>query len=219
MNAKTLRILFGSFALVALTAVIPAAEVPASRPQLSQNAPKSSAKIEKIGLIFARLSSWGIGRWPSGLVTLEDTEKELLAELKRKSSGSDNKSEIIKVKDLEEARTKDIKIAYVIDYHEEAGEFQTTDLAVGTSTDIFCSFKRADQTGIATNWDNLKIAKFGKDLDLKVEKKPGLNVSFTFRGLYGEAALRQALFRMTFVFDTADAVPVLKVSDGPAGQQ
>jgi len=168
---------------------------------------------EKIGVFFTALLAWGAVSWPKSLnFTLDGIERDLLDQLKKKSSSSDRKLEVVRVTNADEAARQGIKLVYAIDYREKPGEHKTTDIAVGQSTDIFCVFKRADQnTSFITNWDDLKIAKFGKDLDLRVEKQPGFNVSFTAYNYLGEYALRQAIFRINFVLDDAAAIPKLRI--------
>jgi hypothetical protein len=139
-------------------------------------------------------------------------EQEWLKLLSKKSSRSGRNLEVIKVKDLEEATRQGIETVFSIDYREERGEYKRSDVAIGYSTDFFCTIKRADANrNITSNWDNLQITKLGKEVDLsyKSDGQPGqLRVSFTFEGAFAEGLLRQLTFGF---FDSANDLPPLKI--------
>jgi len=185
-----------------------------SQPQPTVNKPqaKKVVKIEKIGVIFSSFSSWGEERWKLSF-SRDNVEKELLEALKDKSSKSAQKPEVIKVKDVEEARTQGIQIVFALDYSEKAGGYNDMVIADGTCTDIFCTLKRADQSDLATSWDNLSITQ--RCQEIKVEQKSegqgNLRVGFRAAGVYAEELMRGAVFRMAFVLDTS-SIPELKAT-------
>jgi hypothetical protein len=158
-------------------------------------------KFGKVAVVFTRLSSWGVGRWPD--ISLDRIEQGLLAQLKEKTSKSDKKLEVVKVKDLAEAKAQGIPIVYAIDYYEQEDGFKETTLAEGTCTDIFSVFKRLDQTSITTNWDNLKLDVLCKDMNLRIDSP------VKARGKYAEYPLRNLVFE----FEFPKAIPVLEISE------
>ncbi|HKQ72924.1 MAG TPA: hypothetical protein VJ810_04290 [Blastocatellia bacterium] len=192
-------------------------QAPQSHPSQNQAAAstpkaKKAVKIEKIGVIFSNFSSWGEGRWKLSF-SRNEVEKELLEALKDKSSKSTRKTEVIKVKDAEEAQTQGIQIVFALDYSEKAGGYNDMVIADGTCTDIFCALRRVDQSDLTTNWDNLSITK--RCQEIKVEQKSegqgNLRVGFRAAGVYAEEMMRNAVFRMAFVLDTS-TIPELQMT-------
>lgn len=158
-------------------------------------------KIDKLGIIIKRLSTWWDGKWPaSSRATLVKVERDLLKFLRNKSSGSEAKLEVVKLDSAEEATSKGITLLYAIDYREEGVEIEEKDFPFtkvkGGTADISCTFERIDQLNIATNWDNLSI-----DVRGYVWGNPYADFS-------EQAERRQLIFLANFV----SAIPVLEIT-------
>jgi hypothetical protein len=179
-----------------------------AQPQQKTNPPQKTAEqatsesridsgprvtIDRVGITFTRLAAWWNGKWPSSYeASLNRVETDLLKFLKSKSSSSDPKLELVKVNNVEEARTRGIPLIYAVDYREEAAELKADDV-IGSTSDIFCTFQRVDQLDVATNWDGLSVAAKG----------------FVWGSPYNQMIRRE----LVFLADFLTAIPILEVSN------
>ena len=166
---------------------------------------KPEPAVQKIGIVFTKLASWGEGRWRVSYGEASAIEKQILETLKKKASGKDLKSEVVKFKDIEEAKAQGVSPVYLVEYREERADYKDMPLGPvhleGTCTNIISSFRRGDSANLTTNWDSLTITSLCKDLNPKVEEKaePGtLRMTFRPAGVYAEEMLRNSVFTLSF---------------------